>query len=194
MRFLTPNFEAFSISAILRILKLINASKTHFRLTIQNHVAKYVNHGVNQRQATTANKHGNSTLYSVLFTIYRFYAHWRRPCGGVQRVSRRHGTVPRARRQPRPKYRYPLSLTGGYKSTGNSLKIKRNPAGYMGFLKIRRVSAKYRKLTYAFLIGGIFTESRYLGTGIKGKTLRLRNLAEQPSGSCWHDTPVSKRH
>ena len=76
----------------------------------------WCNHGVNQRQATTANKHGNSTLYSVLFTIYRFYAHWRRPCGGVQRVSRRHGTVPRARRQPRPKYRYPLYLTGGYKS------------------------------------------------------------------------------
>ena len=23
-----------------------------------------------------------------------FSAHWRRPCGGVQRVSRRHGTVP----------------------------------------------------------------------------------------------------
>ena len=30
IRFLTPNFEAFSISAILRILKLINAYKTHF--------------------------------------------------------------------------------------------------------------------------------------------------------------------
>ena len=30
MRFPTLNFEAFSISAILRILKLINASKTHF--------------------------------------------------------------------------------------------------------------------------------------------------------------------
>ena len=32
IRFLTPNFEAFSISAILRILKLINASKTHFSI------------------------------------------------------------------------------------------------------------------------------------------------------------------
>ena len=32
LRFLTPNFEAFSISAILRILKLINASKTHFSI------------------------------------------------------------------------------------------------------------------------------------------------------------------
>ena len=30
MRFLTPNFEAFSVSAILWILKLINAYKTHF--------------------------------------------------------------------------------------------------------------------------------------------------------------------
>ena len=30
LRFPTLNFEAFSISAILRILKLINASKTHF--------------------------------------------------------------------------------------------------------------------------------------------------------------------
>ena len=30
LRFLTPNFEAFSISAILQIPKLINASKTHF--------------------------------------------------------------------------------------------------------------------------------------------------------------------
>ena len=29
-RFLTPNFEAFSVSAILWILKLINAYKTHF--------------------------------------------------------------------------------------------------------------------------------------------------------------------
>ncbi|BFQ96021.1 hypothetical protein SMUE_12970 [Enterococcus cecorum] len=62
--------------------------------------------------------------------------------------------VPQGTPAPNPPY-----LTGGYKSTGNSLKIKRNPAGYMGFLKIRRVSAKYRKLTYAFLIGGIFTES-----------------------------------
>lgn len=97
--------------------------------------------------------------------------------------------VPQGTPAPNPPY-----LTGGYKSTGNSLKIKRNPAGYMGFLKIRRVSAKYRKLTYAFLIGGIFTESRYLGTGIKGKTLRLWNLTEQTCGSCWHDTPVPKRH
>lgn len=32
MRFPTLNFEAFSISAILRILKLINASKTHFSI------------------------------------------------------------------------------------------------------------------------------------------------------------------
>ena len=32
IRFLSPNFEAFSISAILRILKLINASKTHFSI------------------------------------------------------------------------------------------------------------------------------------------------------------------
>jgi len=31
-RFPTLNFEAFSISAILRILKLINASKTHFSI------------------------------------------------------------------------------------------------------------------------------------------------------------------
>ena len=30
--FPTLNFEAFSISAILRILKLINASKTHFSI------------------------------------------------------------------------------------------------------------------------------------------------------------------
>lgn len=30
IRFLTPNFEAFSVSAILWILKLINAYKTHF--------------------------------------------------------------------------------------------------------------------------------------------------------------------
>lgn len=32
IRFPTLNFEAFSISAILRILKLINASKTHFSI------------------------------------------------------------------------------------------------------------------------------------------------------------------
>ena len=32
MRFPTLNFEAFSISAILRILELINASKTHFSI------------------------------------------------------------------------------------------------------------------------------------------------------------------
>ena len=32
MRFPTLNFEAFSISAILRILKLINVSKTHFSI------------------------------------------------------------------------------------------------------------------------------------------------------------------
>ena len=32
MRFPTLNFEAFSISEILRILKLINASKTHFSI------------------------------------------------------------------------------------------------------------------------------------------------------------------
>ena len=32
LRFPTLNFEAFSISAILRILKLINASKTHFSI------------------------------------------------------------------------------------------------------------------------------------------------------------------
>ena len=32
MRFPNLNFEAFSISAILRILKLINASKTHFSI------------------------------------------------------------------------------------------------------------------------------------------------------------------
>ena len=32
MRFPTLNFESFSISAILRILKLINASKTHFSI------------------------------------------------------------------------------------------------------------------------------------------------------------------
>jgi len=65
--FLTPNFEAFSVSAIPQILKLINASKTHFRLTIQNYVAKYENHGVNQRQAITANKHNKSTLSRLLF-------------------------------------------------------------------------------------------------------------------------------
>ena len=36
MRFPTLNFEAFSISAILRILKLINASKTHFSINNSN--------------------------------------------------------------------------------------------------------------------------------------------------------------
>ena len=70
-RFLTPNFEAFSVSAILQILKLINASKTHFRLTIQNYVAKYENHGVNQRQAITANKHNKSTLSRLL--LFHFF-------------------------------------------------------------------------------------------------------------------------
>lgn len=35
--------------------------------------------------------------------------------------------VPQGTPAPNPPY-----LTGGYKSTGNSLKIKRNPAGYMG--------------------------------------------------------------